>query len=237
VKLQWIAIAVLSSLALLVAAVFLIFNVSNVGQNKLSEPTELPVPLETIRLPQPIVKGNMSVEEALSTRRSVREYSSTDLSDSDLSQIVWAAQGITSPRGFRTTPSAGALYPLDVYAINATGVYHYIPLNHSLERIKEGNMKEDLMQAALHQNAVKQAPLDLVIAGVYERSAIKYGDRAERYVHLEAGHAAQNVLVQCTALHLGAVPIGAFDDAKVQDTLGISRDNRPLYIIPIGHIK
>ena len=93
------------------------------------------------------------------------------------------------------------------------------------------------MRAALNQNAVKQAPLDLIIAGVYERTTVKYGDRAERYVHLEAGHVAQNVLVQCTALHLGAVPIGAFDDAKVQDVLGISRDNRPLYIIPIGHTK
>jgi len=232
-----IVIAAAMTLALLLAAAFLIFNASKVGQNKSSEPMRLPIPLETMRLPQPTVKGNMSVEEALSTRRSVREYSSTDLSDNDLSQIVWAAQGITSPQGFRVAPSAGALYPIEVYVVNATGVYHYIPLNHSLERIKEGNIKDDLMRAALNQNAVKQAPLDLVIAGVYERTTVKYGDRAERYVHLEAGHVAQNVLVQCTALHLGAVPIGAFDDAKVQDALGITRDNRPLYIISIGHTK
>jgi SagB-type dehydrogenase family enzyme len=129
------------------------------------------------------------------------------------------------------------LYPIEVYVVNTTGVYHYIPLNHSLEKIKEGNVKGDLMRAALNQNAVGQAPLDLVITGAYERTAVKYGDRAERYVHLEAGHVAQNVLLQCTALHLGAVPIGAFDDAKVQDVLGISRDNQPLYIISIGHKK
>jgi SagB-type dehydrogenase family enzyme len=225
------------SLALLLAAAFLIFNAPKVGQNKLSEPTRLHVPLETTRLPQPIVKGNMSVEEALSTRRSVREYSSADLSDNDVSQIVWAAQGITGSQGFRAAPSAGALYPVEVYVVNTTGVYHYIPLNHGLEKIKEGNVKDDLMRAALNQNAVGQAPLDLVIAGVYERTTVKYGDMAERYVHLEAGHVAQNVLLQCTALHLGAVPIGAFDDAKVQDALGITRDNWPLYIIPIGHKK
>jgi SagB-type dehydrogenase family enzyme len=179
----------------------------------------------------------MSVEEALNTRRSVREFSGADVSDNDLSQIVWAAQGITGPQGFRTAPSAGARYPIEVYIVNVTGVYHYIPLNHSLEKIREGDVKDDLMRAALNQNAVGHAPLDLVITGMYERTAVKYGDRAERYVCLEAGHVAQNVLLQCTALHLGAVPIGAFDDAKVQDVLGISHDNRPLYIIPIGHKK
>jgi len=230
-------IAAVVSLGILMVAAFLILNALNAGQNRLSEPVQLPAPLEISRLPQPTLKGNMSVEEALSTRRSVREYSSTDLSDNDLSQIVWAAQGITGPQGFRAAPSAGALYPIEVYVVNAAGVYHYIPLNHSLEKIKEGNVKDDLMRAALNQNAVGQAPLDLVITGVYERTVVKYGDRAERYVYLEAGHVAQNVLLQCTALHLGAVPIGAFDDAKVQDALGISRDNRPLYIIPIGHKK
>jgi SagB-type dehydrogenase family enzyme len=232
-----IVIAAVVSLGILMVATFLILNAQNAGQNRLSEPIQLPAPLETARLPHPTVKGNMSVEEALSARRSVREYSSTDISENDLSQIVWAAQGITDSQGFRAAPSAGALYPIEVYVVNTAGVYHYIPLNHSLEKIKEGNVKGDLMQAALNQNAVGQAPLDLVIAGVYERTAVKYGDRAERYVHLEAGHVAQNALLQCTALHLGAVPIGAFDDAKVQDVLGISREYHPLYIISIGHKK
>ena len=234
---RWIVIAAAVSLGILMITVFLILNALNVGQNRPPESLPLPAPLEMTRLPQPTVKGNVSVEEALSTRRSVREYSSTDLSDNDLSQILWAAQGITGSQGFRTAPSAGALYPIEVYVVNATGVYHYIPLNYGLEKIKEGNVKDDLMQAALNQNAVGKAPLNLVIAGVYERTVVKYGDRGERYVCLEAGQVAQNVLLQCTALHLGAVPIGAFDDAKVQDALGISRDTRPLYIIPIGHKK
>ena len=225
------------SLGILMVATFLILNAQNAGQNRLSEPIQLPAPLETARLPHPTVKGNMSVEEVRIPRRSVREYSSTDISENDLSQIVWAAQGITDLQGFRAAPSAGALYPIEVYVVNTAGVYHYIPLNHSLEKIKEGNVKGDLMRAAVNQNAVGQAPLDLVIAGVYERTAVKYGDRAERDVHLEAGHVAQNVLLQCTALQLGAVPIGAFDDAKVQDVLGISRDYHPLYIISIGHKK
>jgi SagB-type dehydrogenase family enzyme len=230
-------IATVVSLGILLVASFLILNALNAGQNRPSEPVQLPAPLGMSRLPQPTVKGNMSVEEALNTRRSVREFSGADVSDNDLSQIVWAAQGITGPQGFRTAPSAGALYPIEVYIVNVTGVYHYIPLNHSLEKIREGDVKDDLMRAALNQNAVGHAPLDLVITGMYERTAVKYGDRAERYVCLEAGHVAQNVLLQCTALHLGAVPIGAFDDAKVQDVLGISHDNRPLYIIPIGHKK
>lgn len=230
-------IAAAVSLGILMITIFLILNALNAGQNRPPEPLPLPAPSKMTRLPPPAVKGNMSVEEALSTRRSVREYSSTDLSDNDLSQILWAAQGITGSQGFRTAPSAGALYPIEVYVVNATGVYHYIPLNYGLEKIKEGNVKGDLMQAALNQNAVGKAPLNLVIAGVYERTVVKYGDRGERYVCLEAGHVAQNVLLQCTALHLGAAPIGAFDDAKVQDALGISRDTRPLYIIPIGHKK
>ncbi|HXY88238.1 MAG TPA: SagB/ThcOx family dehydrogenase [Candidatus Acidoferrales bacterium] len=230
-------IASVVSLGILMIAAFLIPNALNAGQHRPSEPVQLPAPLGISRLPQPTLKGNMSVEEALNTRRSVREYSSTDLSDNDLSQIMWAAQGITGLHGFRTAPSAGARYPIDVYVVNATGVYHYLPLNHSVEKIREGDVKDDLMRAAFNQNAVGHAPLDLVITGVYERTAVKYGDRAERYVCLEAGHVAQNVLLQCTALHLGAVPVGGFDDAKVQDVLGIGRDNRPLYIIPIGHTK
>ena len=195
-----------------------------------------PAIVDVIKLPRPTLKGNVSLEEALQKRRSVREYTGAEVSLSELSQLLWAAQGITSPQGLRTAPSAGALYPLEIYAVNATGVYHYNPLNHSLERIRSTNVQGDLASAALNQNAVRQAPLKLVITGVYERTAAKYGDRAERYVHLEAGHAAQNVLLECTASGLGAVPIGAFDDSKVQDVLGVPTTDLPLYIIPVGHV-
>ncbi len=193
--------------------------------------------IEVVTLPKPVVKGNVSVEEALQNRRSVREYTDADISSGELSQLLWAAQGVTNAQGFRTAPSAGALYPLDVYAVNATGVYHYNPQNHSLGRITSADVQESLTKAALNQSAVRQAPLTFVITGVYERTAVKYGDRAERYVHLEAGHAAQNVLLECTALGLGGVPIGAFDDARVQAALSIPSDHQPLYVIPIGHVS
>jgi len=195
-----------------------------------------PTIIDVIKLPRPTLKGNMSLEEALQKRRSVREYTGAEVSLSELSQLLWAAQGITSPQGLRTAPSAGALYPLEIYAVNATGVYHYDPLNHSLERIRSTNVQGDLASAAFNQNAVREAPLKLVITGVYERTAAKYGDRAERYVNLEAGHAAQNVLLECPSVGLGAVPIGTFDDSKVQDALGTPASDQPLYIIPIGRV-
>ncbi|MGZ5502768.1 MAG: SagB/ThcOx family dehydrogenase [Halobacteriota archaeon] len=193
--------------------------------------------VDVIKLPDPVRKGNMSLEETFQQRRSVREYTDADISLSELSQLVWAAQGITSTQGFRTVPSAGALYPLEVYVVNVTGVYHYNPLNHTLGKIRSADVQEHLTKAALNQDAVRQAPLKLVIMGVNERAATKYGERAERYVHLEAGHAAQNVLLECTSLGLGAVPIGAFDDSMVREVLETSPDQQPLYIIPIGHVS
>lgn len=201
-----------------------------------SPPSRSPV-VGVVTLPEPVVQGNVSVEEALQNRRSVREYTDAAISLGELSQLLWAAQGVTNTQGFRTAPSAGALYPLDVYAVNATGVYHYNPQNHSLGRITSINVRENLTKAALNQSPVHQAPLTLVITGAYERTAVKYGDRAERYVLLEAGHATQNVLLECTALGLGAVPIGAFDDARVQAALGVPTEHRPLYLIPVGHVS
>lgn len=195
------------------------------------------VVIDIIKLPKPQLKGNVSLEETLQNRRSIREYTDASVSLGELSQLLWAAQGITSPEGFRTTPSAGALYPLEVYAVNATGVFHYNPLNHSLEKIRSANVQENLAKAALNQDAVRQAPLKLVITGVYERTAVKYGDRAERYVTLEAGHAVQNVLLECTSMGLGAVPIGAFDDSKVREAIGAPENQHPLYIVPIGHVS
>ncbi len=193
--------------------------------------------IDVTKLPQPLLKGKISLEETLQQRRSIREYSNESVSLGELSQLLWAAQGITSSQGFRTTPSAGALYPLEVYAINATGIYHYNPPNHSLEKISSENVQDDLTKAALNQNAVRQAPLKLVITGVFERTTVKYGDRAERYILLEAGHAAQNVLLECTSLGLGAVPIGAFDDVMVREVIQAPANHQPLYIIPIGHVS
>lgn len=189
---------------------------------------------QVIALPTPRLKGAMSLEETLAQRRSVREYANEDLSPAEISQLLWAAQGITHPAGLRTAPSAGALYPLEVYSVLRDGVYHYEPATHQLRARARGDLRQPLFVACLEQESVKVAPVNIVIAVVYERLAVKYGNRAPRYAHIEVGHAAQNVLLQAVALNLGAVPIGAFYDDQVKRALNLPADHEPLYVIPVG---
>ena len=186
------------------------------------------------RLPAPRETGTMSVEEALARRRSIREFRPDALDDATVGQLLWAAQGITDPAGHRTAPSAGALYPLELYVASARGVHWYRPEIHGLELVGRADRRPDLGLAALGQEVVASAPLIIVITAVLERTAARYGDRAERYVALEAGHAAQDVLLQATALGLGAVPVGAFDDSTVRRVLELPGDRLPLYLIPVG---
>ena len=189
-----------------------------------------------ISLPAPTTVGTMSLEEAIAKRRSNRDLSGQALSREQISQLAWSAQGITdSERLLRTAPSAGALYPLELYLVTAEGIFHYLPLEHGLFPVTTGDMRSRLSEAARGQATVAQAALDVVIAAVYERTKNRYGDRGERYVHLEAGHAAQNLLLQATSLGLGAVPMGSFDDGRVASVLSLPEDCTPLYIIPIGH--
>jgi SagB-type dehydrogenase family enzyme len=153
-----------------------------------------------------------------------------------LGQLLWAIQGISGERGFRTAPSAGALYPLEVYVATEEGLFQYQPEGHQLLPLDQDDVRTALYQAALRQEAVRQAPAVFVVTAIYERTAQKYGaERSPRYVHLEAGHAAQNLLLQAVALGLGAVPIGAFEDKRVQEVLAIPEDHQPLYLIPVGH--
>jgi SagB-type dehydrogenase family enzyme len=186
-------------------------------------------------LPEPSLAGDVSVEEAIAGRRSVREFTEEPLTWQEISQLLWAAQGVTDPRGLRAAPSAGALYPLEVYVVLPEGVYHYLPQGHAVNAVLDGDRRGDLWEAGLRQDALRGAVAVLVIAGVYERTEGKYAERAERYVEMEAGHAAQNLLLQAVALDLGAVPIGAFYDDQVQAALGLPADHRPLYLIPVGH--
>jgi SagB-type dehydrogenase family enzyme len=189
-------------------------------------------------LPAPQLKGALTLEEALAKRRSVREFSDTPLTLAELGQLLWAAQGTTHSAGLRTAPSAGALYPLEVYAVTREGVYHYQPQGHRISAHIQGNVRPTLHTAALRQDPVLKAPAVIVIAAVYARTAQKYGaERSPRYVHLEAGHAAQNVLLQAAALNLGAVPIGAFEDDPVRRALGLPSDQQPLYLIPVGRSR
>lgn len=195
---------------------------------------------ESIKLPAPDYHGVMSVEEALHKRRSVRVYREEPVSLGELSQLLWAAQGQTASGGLRTAPSAGALYPLEVYVVAgdvkglAAGLYRYEPGRHELLSLRKGDIRNDLCAAALGQPSVRKAALVLVLSGVYERTTVKYGERGIRYVHMEAGHAAQNVYLQAEALHLGTVSIGAFSDREVKALLKMTGKETPLYIMPIG---
>jgi SagB-type dehydrogenase family enzyme len=158
---------------------------------------------EVLALPAPRLASDVSLEEALARRRSVRAYSGEPLTLKEIGQLLWAAQGITHERGYRTAPSAGALYPLELYVATDSGLYHYLPRGHEAEKRRIEDWRAPLCQAALSQDAVCQAPAVFVVTAVYERTEAKYGQRAERYVWLEAGHAAQNLLLQAVALGLG----------------------------------
>jgi SagB-type dehydrogenase family enzyme len=189
-----------------------------------------------IDLPPPAVSSDVSLEEALTNRRSVREYSDQTLTTAQIGQLLWAVQGITSEGGYRTAPSAGALYPLEIYLLTADGVFHYEPERHRLRALSQGDPREAAFRAALEQEPVRRAPAVFVVAAVYARTLQKYGnERSPRYVHMEAGHAAQNLLLEAAALGLGAVPIGAFHDQELQEALGLPADHQPLYLIPVGH--
>jgi SagB-type dehydrogenase family enzyme len=187
-----------------------------------------------INLPSPGQKGRMSLEETLKNRESIRDFSSKPLTKEELSQLLWAVQGTTRDWGARTTPSAGALFPLEVYVVLKEGVFHYSPKDHSLSRNLEQDVRNQLAKTALGQDSVQKAPAVFVIAAVYERTSKKYGNRAERYVKMEAGHAGQNLLLQAVSLGLGAVPVGAFQDDKVKQVLNLPIDHEPLYLIPVG---
>jgi len=195
---------------------------------------------EIIKLPQPLYDGTTSVEKALHDRRSVRQYKNVLVTLSDLSQILWAAQGISGSGGKRTAPSAGALYPLDVYVVVgkvsglAAGIYSYHPRNHELVMIAKGDARTELSRAAMGQSSIKNAAMVLVFCAVYERTTVKYGERGIRYVHMEAGHAAQNVSLQAVALDLGTVVMGAFYDDEVRAVLRLPEQEHPLSIMPVG---
>ncbi len=194
-----------------------------------------------LKLPQPSYDSKVSIEEVLRKRRSVREFVSKPLTLQEVSQILWAAQGVTDKEGLRTAPSAGALYPLELVLVAGqvhemeAGVYRYRPLFHDLLRAEEGDSRSRLAAAALKQEFIADAAVVLAIAAVYERTTKKYGQRGRQYVHMEVGHVVQSVSLQAEALGLGSVVVGAFDDRVVTKTLGLSGKEVPLAIMPIGH--
>ena len=203
--------------------------------------TEMAVDAEGhIALPDPIDEGGLSVEAALQKRRSIRDFARSPIALQNLAQLLWAAQGVTPREGFRTAPSAGALYPLELYVVAgdvsslAPGVYRYRPDQHRLLPVVSGDRRQELAAAALHQTWIADAPVVVVVTAVFGRTKTKYGGRGTRYVHIEAGHAAENLCLQAVSLGLGTTVVGAFSDDGVTRLLGLAEE-RPLLLIPVGH--
>ena len=204
----------------------------------------------TYLLPSPKTDGSVSVEKALSNRRSQRNFQDRELSTDQLSQILWAAYGVTRPMpehpslkgGLRTAPSAGAMYPFEIYAVAGkvkgieSGVYKYIPHEHKITRTIDKDIRVNLSAAALGQTMIRDAPVTIVYSAVFSRMTSRYGERGrERYVCIDLGHSAQNIYLQTEALRLGTCAIGAFTDSKVSQTLQLPAEEEPLYLMPVGY--
>ncbi len=197
-----------------------------------------------MKLPLPKTAGAVSLEQAIKQRRTVRAFDSKAMELNQLSQLLWAAQGITADRGsFRAAPSAGALYPMDVYAVLGengvreveAGVYHYEPKPHGMSFVSGGDVRNLVARAALSQRWMARAPVNFVITTEYRRITIKYGKRGDRYAMIEAGHIGQNVFLQAEALGLKAGIVGAFDDSALSRTLGIPHNHEPVLVMPVGY--
>jgi len=204
-----------------------------------------------IKLPNPQLKGKVSLEETILKRRSVRRYCREPLSLSQLSQILWSAQGVTGTMGLKAAPSAGATYPLEIFMFVGkggviaskarqvpeelpAGIYHYEADSHSLRLHKANDLTPDLARAALDQEFIFEAPVNIVICALYHRTSYRYGRRGERYVHIEVGHVGENIHLQAVALGLATVEVGAFHDEEVRKVLGVDGQTKPLYIMPLG---
>ena len=195
-----------------------------------------------IKLPPPTLKGKVSVEEAISRRRSIRRFKAQPLTLNQLSQILWSAQGITEIGELRAAPSAGATYPLEIFILTGNqtvesldaGIYHYEVADHLLALHFPGDLRLELAQAALDEGFIAAAPADIVVCALYSRTSYRYGRRGERYVHMEVGHVGENVHLQAVALGLGTVMVGAFDDEEVRKILQLEEQFKPLYIMPLG---
>ncbi len=194
-----------------------------------------------VNLPDPRFESEVSIEETLYKRASLRQYADEALTLEEISQVLWAAQG-ENQKGTRTAPSAGALYPIEVYVLVgevkslSPGLYHYGQNSHALTLLVEGDLRAALTERSLSQESINQAPAVIVFSGVVERTADKYRDRGERYMWMEVGHITQNILLQAQALNIGGVSIGAFDDEEVHELLMMEENEQPLYVIPLGKI-
>ncbi len=198
---------------------------------------------EVVKLPPPAHQGKMSVEEALKKRRTVRSYAQRGLDLAQISQLLWGTDGLSDPRGYRTAPSAGATYPLEVYLVVGergvsglpAGLYHYRPESHTLELVQKGDLRGPVARASLHQTWMAEAPVMVILAAEYRRCMARYGERGVRYTDMEVGSASQNLFLQAEALGLAAGIVGAFQDRALQELLKLPPAHQPLLVMPVGY--
>ncbi len=199
-----------------------------------------------IQLPDPHTESDVSVEKAISSRRSKRDFKDKPIGMQQVAQLMWSAQGITGQRGRkRAAPSAGATYPMVVFVAVGengvggipAGVYRYVPEKHALKEIRSGDVRGGVAEAALGQNFIAEAPVDIILGANYRRTARRYGERAKRYVRMEAGHVSQNIYLQAETLGLGTVSVGAFEDDELSEVCDLPDNVAPLYVMPVGHAR
>ncbi len=191
--------------------------------------------IEIVTLPKPNLDGSISLGKIVAARRSWRDFRHRPLTLEQIGQLAWSAQGQDTKSKYRTTPSAGATYPLELFVVTEQGVFSYLPSKHALERLMNQDVRSALASAAWGQEFIEAAPLTLVFAAEFDRTTRRYGQRGIRYVYMEAGHAAQNVHLQAEALGLGSVAVGAFDDASVSKVLSLPKNLEPVYMVVVGY--
>ena len=203
-----------------------------------------------VKLPHPRTSGDQSLEEILLNRRSRRQFQTSSLSPYEISQILWAAYGLKEPergkrytgKANRTCPSAGALFPLEIYLMAGdiidipSGFYHFIPDEHALKLIRDKDLREDLYNIAYPREMIRVAPASLIYIAIESRVLERYGERGrQRYISMDIGHSAQNVYLQAEALGLGTCAIGAFDDEGIIQVLDLPAEKIPMYVMPVGY--
>lgn len=195
-----------------------------------------------MQLPKPEIKGSVSIEEVLQARRSIRSYSDAPLNLTEISQLLWSAYGVTSPKGLRTAPSAKELYPLELYIVSGEvnglppGVYKYLPGSHSIEKLGGTDIRPELFETTFDQASVREGRAVIVFAAVYSRTKAEFGDAGRDLTHMDLGHSAQNLHLQAVSLNIGTVVIAAFRPDDARKVLGLADDEVPLYLMPLGKL-
>ncbi len=192
---------------------------------------------EIIALAEPNKDGLISLEKAIAVRRSRRKFLPQPLTLEQIGQLCWAAQGQEQGARYRTTPSAGATYPLELFVLTADGLFHYLSAEHALEKLTDKDLRSELTAAAWGQGFVEDAAAMFIFTAEFTRTTNHYGKRGVRYVYMEAGHAAQNIHLQVESLGLGSVAVGAFDDSAVSEVLSLPENLEPVYMVAIGYYR